>query len=191
MSFRWRRGRASFSVSSRGPRAGYRLGCVLPIVVAIVVAALSVAACSSSSPEAQTTQRPPNPTATPLVTPTPWTLDVPSAKYTTEVFVGDTISIDVKIKNTGTAKSPVTRLNFSELDKYADLHRCKPKCETEDLPGLGPSAVMVGVPPKKSTTFHIEFLATTVGVVDWSVCLYDDEEYGDPVWCGDGKTAIR
>lgn len=113
------------------------------------------------------------------------------ATYTTEAFVGDTISIDVKVKNTGKTKSPVTRLNFSELDKYADLHRCKPKCSTEDLPGLGSSAVMAGVLPSMAPTFHVEFVATTVGVVDWSVCLYDDEEYGDPVRCGEGKTAIR
>jgi len=56
---------------------------------------------------------------------------------------------------------------------------------------LGPSAVMGGVAPGKSIKFHVEFVATTVGVVQWNVCLYDDEEYSDPVWCGDGTTAIR
>ncbi len=38
MSFRMRRGRATFSVGKRGPRLGYRLGCLVPI-------ALMVAAC--------------------------------------------------------------------------------------------------------------------------------------------------
>jgi hypothetical protein len=33
MSFRMRRGRGSFSVGRRGPRASYRLGCALPIFV--------------------------------------------------------------------------------------------------------------------------------------------------------------
>lgn len=35
---RVRRGRASFSIGRRGPRASYRLGCALPMLVALVVA---------------------------------------------------------------------------------------------------------------------------------------------------------
>jgi hypothetical protein len=49
----------------------------------------------------------------------------------------------------------------------------------------------MGMSHPSSREIHVEFVATTVGVVDWNVCLYDDEEYGDPVWCGDGKTATR
>lgn len=36
MSFRWRRGRLSASVSRRGPRAGYRLGCTLPVLILLL-----------------------------------------------------------------------------------------------------------------------------------------------------------
>ena len=45
MSFRMRKGRGSFSVGKRGVRAGYRLGCLLPVVVALV---LLVTACGGS-----------------------------------------------------------------------------------------------------------------------------------------------
>jgi hypothetical protein len=40
MSFRWRRGRFSTSLSRGGPRVSYRLGCTLP--VALALAALTV-----------------------------------------------------------------------------------------------------------------------------------------------------
>jgi hypothetical protein len=45
MSFRMRRGRASFSLSRRGPRASYRLGCLVPVAVAVTIA---LAACSGA-----------------------------------------------------------------------------------------------------------------------------------------------
>jgi hypothetical protein len=41
MSFRWQKGRFSTSLSRRGGRAGYRLGCALPILAALAVAAVS------------------------------------------------------------------------------------------------------------------------------------------------------
>lgn len=37
MSFRMRRGRTSFSVGPRGPRMSYRLGCVMPLFIAIIL----------------------------------------------------------------------------------------------------------------------------------------------------------
>lgn len=47
MSFRMRRGRASFSVGRRGPRANYRMGCALPVAVLLV--GVVVAACTTSA----------------------------------------------------------------------------------------------------------------------------------------------
>lgn len=46
MAFRWRKGRFSTSISRRGPRAGFRLGCALPILIAAAVAML--AACGTA-----------------------------------------------------------------------------------------------------------------------------------------------
>jgi hypothetical protein len=164
-------------------------------MIRLILATAFVLSSCSGSGGLPATARPtdqPTPEVTPEPTPTAWKLDVPSAKYTTQAGVGDTVAIDVTVRNKGKAASPVTRLNFSELDKHADLHRCKPSCDKEDLPGLGPSAVWFqGVKAGKSVKYHIEFVATKVGVVDWNVCLFDDEEYGDPIWCGDGSTAIR
>jgi hypothetical protein len=150
----------------------------------------AVAACSGGASATTTPEPTERPTPDPTPTPTPWTLDVSRAVYRTETTAGGAINVDVTVKNTGTAKSPVTRLNFSELDKSADLHQCKPRCEIEDLPGFGPSAVMGGVAPGKAIKFHVEFVARAVGAIQWTVCLYDDE-YLNEVWCGDGNTAIR
>jgi hypothetical protein len=44
MSFRIRRGRGSFSLGPRGPRASYRLGCLVP--VALTSALLIAAGCT-------------------------------------------------------------------------------------------------------------------------------------------------
>lgn len=41
MSFRMRKGRGSFSVGKRGVRAGYRLGCLLPVIVVLVTACVA------------------------------------------------------------------------------------------------------------------------------------------------------
>jgi hypothetical protein len=54
MSFRMRKGRASFSVSKRGPRAGYRMGCLLPVLLVIAACggvAATVAPTREPTPE--------------------------------------------------------------------------------------------------------------------------------------------
>lgn len=78
MSFRYRKGRSSFSVSKRGVRAGYRLGCLLPLAL---VLASAIAACSDDSelqplplaadPTARPTGTVIGPTPAPVATPGP------------------------------------------------------------------------------------------------------------------------
>lgn len=41
MSFRWQKGRFSTSLSRRGGRAGYRIGCALPCLLALVALILA------------------------------------------------------------------------------------------------------------------------------------------------------
>lgn len=156
----------------------------------IVVVAIALAGCTSSAgtrPVAPT----PSPTPEPTPTPTPWRLGSVAASYTKQVRVGGTITVTVKIKNNGSATNPSTEINFSELDKYADLFECTPECSVEDAPGLGPSAILPGVPAGKTSTFKIEFVASTAGAVRWSLCVYDNESFGEQVYCGDAATAIR
>lgn len=154
---------------------------------AILVAALLVAGCGG---EVTATPEPKErPTTAP--TPVPWALDVTDTAYTKEATVGDNITVEVTIENTGKQRNPVTKLNFSELDQYADLFGCDPDCETEDLPGLGPTAILPGVQAGESVTYTVEFIATTVGVVEWSLCLYGEDSYSEDGWCGEAKTAIR
>jgi hypothetical protein len=159
----------------------------LRFTAGIFCAVVLVAACSS------TPAAPPEPTAapTPAPTPAPWSLTVPSAVYTRQVLVGDTIEVTVKVKNSGRGASHTTLVNFSELDKYADLFDCKPECQTEDLPGFGPSAILPGVTAGKTQVFIVNFVANKVGAVKWSLCVYDDNEMQNQVWCGDATTAIR
>jgi hypothetical protein len=129
---------------------------------------------------------------TPPPTATPWTLDVSVANYTTETIVGRSVFITVTISNTGKAATPAIEINFSELDKDADLRGCKPKCELDDLPGFGPSAIFPGLAAGASRDYEIEFVATKVGVVAWNVCVYDDRILdGASVYCGEGSTTIR
>lgn len=150
-------------------------------------AAAVLSACSAGVADT------PRPTEapTPVPTPVPWELVIVDTSYSKEARVGDSIFVEVRIKNAGMAKNLATNLNFSELDQYADLLGCKPTCSVEDLPGLGPSAIFRGITPGRTLTARIEFVATTVGAVDWQVCLYDDDTYGTQVWCGNGTTAIR
>lgn len=56
MSFRYQRGRKSVSVSKRGVKAGYRVGCLIPLVLA------SAVACAASAPPASKAPATPAPT---------------------------------------------------------------------------------------------------------------------------------
>jgi hypothetical protein len=107
------------------------------------------------------------------------------------VVIGGDLVVTTKVKNSGSVKNPSTEINFSELDKYADLFECKPECDVQDLPGSGPSAILPGVAAGKTKAFQITFVAAKAGAVRWSACLYDDESFGDQVWCGDATTAIK
>lgn len=51
MTFIKRKGRASFSVGKRGPRMSYRLGCAVPILAMLLIAAL-LAGCGGSIDQA-------------------------------------------------------------------------------------------------------------------------------------------
>ncbi|MEO7295151.1 MAG: hypothetical protein ABIZ57_03325 [Candidatus Limnocylindria bacterium] len=142
---------------------------------------------SNAATTPQPTERP-----APAATAKPWTLDVSDAKYTTETVVGGSVFITVTISNTGKVANPAIEINFSELDKNADVRGCKPKCELDDLPGFGPSAVFPGLAAGATRDYEVEFIATKVGVVAWNVCVYDDRILdGESVYCGDGRTTIR
>lgn len=101
------------------------------------------------------------------------------------------MTVTIKVANRGSAKNPSTEINFSELDKYADLFECKPECSVQDLPGSGPSAILPGVAPGKTVAYKITFIASKPGAVRWSACLYDNESFGEQVWCGEASTAIQ
>lgn len=161
-----------------------------PLGSVLAAATLLVAACGATGRGPGTTAQP-TALPTPAPTATPWRLSVTDTTYSRKVLVGDDVVVTIKVKNSGSTKNPSTEINFTELDKYADLFECKPKCEVQDLPGSGPSAILPGVAAGKTTAFRITFIAGKAGAVHWSACLYDDESFGDQVWCGDATTAIK
>ena len=102
MSFRMRKGRASFSVGRRGPRTSYRMGCLLPIAVGLTLLAGGCTAGGSESPAdvgtplpfvAEPTETPePEPTAAPA----PKALSVKVTKRTASVRRNGTASVTIK-----------------------------------------------------------------------------------------------
>jgi hypothetical protein len=130
----------------------------------------------------------PTPTRAPVVTATPWSIDVADVTYTKRLTVGDTIDVDVTITNTGSRASLRTKFQFDGLDDYADLIGCIPECEYEELLGL--YTTLPGVAAGDTVVYHVEFLAKALGVADWSICVYDEETAGEQVYCGSGSTTI-
>jgi hypothetical protein len=49
-------------------------------------------------------------------------------------------------------------------------------------------ATLPGIPAGKTKTYQVNFIATKVGAIHWSVCVYDDETRGEQVHCGDATT---
>lgn len=146
-----------------------------------------LAACSKGGGGgAAGTPRPPDPTPTPA----PWAIDVTGVEYSTKARVGGTITVTATIENTGTAKNPAIEFQFSDIDDYADLVGCKPKCTTHEAFG-DIYAVVPGIAAGTAKTIEIEFLPTEIGAAHWSVCIFDDELGGELVSCWDATTTIR
>lgn len=94
------------------------------------------------------------------------------------------------IKNTGKAKNPSIEFQFNGISDYADIVGCTPDCETDD--GFaGVTATVPGIAPGKKKTIEIEFIPTAIGAAHWDVCIYDDAQFGNQVWCGTGTTTVR
>ena len=189
---------ASVTAPVAVPRNDTRLPTPIKVIGGAVVVGLAIIFLNfPRAPQlgggSQATQRPATqPASTPGATVKPWTLEVSDAEYTTETVVGGSIFVTLTIENAGKRANPAIEVNFSELDANADLRGCEPECELDDLPGFGPSAVFPGLKPGVTGVYVIEFVAKTVGVVAWNVCVYDDHLLdGDSVYCGDGRTTIR
>jgi hypothetical protein len=124
-------------------------------------------------------------------TPAPaYTLTVDSAKYTTDTFVGGDITLRVAVSNSGSAKNPSTEFQISDLGDYADVVDCSPDCEAHEGFG-GYYATLPGIAPGGSATYTVTFLAKAVGAAKWSICVYDDANSGNQVYCGNATTEIR
>lgn len=112
------------------------------------------------------------------------------ARGTTSTFVGGDITLTVEIDNTGRADNPGLQFQIGELDDYADLVGCVPKCSTRT--GFGDVyTVLPGVKAGADRTYEVGFVANKVGAVSWSICVYDDVEFGEQIFCGELTTTIR
>ena len=150
----------------------------------LLVLVMLVAACGGG---ADPTPRPPDPTERPTPPPA-WRLSVTDVTYTATLSLGDTIEIDVTIENRGTDRNLRTRFQFSDIDDYADLIGCVPECTYEDFFGI--YTTLPGIAAGETVVYHVEFLAKSLGVADWSLCVYDAETFGEQVYCGTGSTTI-
>jgi hypothetical protein len=139
---------------------------------------------TTATPTEAPTSTPPSPQPSPT-----WNLTVDGVRYTTEAFVGGDITVAITLSNDGTIANPGTKLQFETIDKYADLQGCTPKCEVNNF--FGVFATEPGVGPAKTVTDRIVWVATRVGVAQWSVCVYDSNSGGQQIYCGNGTTTIR
>ncbi len=117
-----------------------------------------------------------------------WRLAVGDMTGTTRTSVGETITVEVTISNSGSAPNPGTRLQFSDLDKSADLIGCRPKCQYTDLFGIYTD--LPGIPAGGSSTFVVEWIAKAIGAPDWTLCVYDNTSGGEQIECGTLTTVI-
>jgi hypothetical protein len=104
-----------------------------------------------------------------------------------EVRLGDSLYVEVAIKNEDTAANAGRRFEFAGLGDYADLKACRPECV------VSPTSATYTEPlkPGNSIRYRFEFVTKARGVAGYTVCLFDSVTGGSEVWCGDSTTAIR
>ena len=116
-------------------------------------------------------------------------LDVSNVSYTKETIVGGSIDVLVTAANPGAIRTGEVKLQFSDLDKIADIVGCTPTCSVDKF--LGTYATVPGVAAGGSATWTVEWVATKVGAEDWSLCVYEPATSGNQVYCGSGTTVVR
>src|SRR5262245_6442083 len=117
---------ATTGIIERRALVGHHEEVTMRRVLALIATAVLIAACGARSGGGGVDAPDPTDAPTPAPTPHAWKVEVVDANYTKTVRVGDDITVNVKIKNTGKAKSLGVRLQFSDLDDYADFNECKP-----------------------------------------------------------------
>jgi hypothetical protein len=160
------------------------------VKLAFVLIAAFVVGCSGSAGGAPAPRTPEPPAPTPTPHP-PYAIEVASAKATTKTRVGGDMVITVVLKNTGTVASESTEFQISKIEDYADVVGCTPKCAIDRGFGGGYYLNLPGIPAGKTKTYEVELIPTKVGAAHWDVCVYDDTEFGDQIYCVDGTVTIR
>lgn len=149
--------------------------------ILVVAIALVLVGCGGS-------RATPVPTRAPTPEPTPaWRLSA-DATYRSAASVGDDVDVEFTIENAGAGRNPGTKITVDGVDNL-DLIGCIPECEYSDF--LQKSMTLPGVPGGESATFTIRFLAVSVGVADIFMCVYDEPQFGEQVWCGSGSIVVR
>lgn len=143
----------------------------------LLVLVFLVSACGSASDPPT-----PTPAPTPVPTPVPWSLSA-TATYPETVVLGDQIEIVVKVSNHGKVANPTTRVKVDGNGDKADRIGCAPTCTVQLLGFLD----MPGVLPGGSSTFKIGYQTTKLGVIQWSVCVFDPDA---DIGCSEGSTTV-
>jgi hypothetical protein len=110
--------------------------------------------------------------------------------YTTSTFVGGDLDVVIKITNKGKVKTAPVHFQFGSLKDRADLVGCSPTCSTDEFFGDIFTRFTSGIAPGKTVTYSVRWLATKVGVANWSLSVYVGDS-GGSVFFGEGTTSIR
>jgi hypothetical protein len=178
----------------------------------VALAACTGASATAPPPTPQIIYVTPNPTATPTPSPTPtptdtpgptdtptptavpaaWILTASNVQYDSQTVIGDTIVITMTLKNSGNIANPGTYVSFPDLHTNADFQKCQPACEHQNVYS---DVLLPGVQPHKSLKVTVTWIATKVGVDDWSLNIYDDPALasrgGTPIFSGTAQTTIQ
>jgi hypothetical protein len=109
--------------------------------------------------------------------------------YTTNTIVGGYIHVVVQMTNVGTATTKPTQFQVGGIKDYADVVSCDPSCDSSEFFGDYYAKFPAGIAPGKSVTYTVEFLATKVGVANWSLVIYEGAT--DSIWYGTGKIQVH
>jgi hypothetical protein len=100
--------------------------------------------------------------------------------------------ITMTLNNSGTTANPRTYVSFANLHTNADFQSCKPACERT---AVYSDLLLPAVRPYKSLNMTVTWIATKVGVANWTLNVYDDPSSasspgGAPILSGDATTTV-
>jgi len=99
------------------------------------------------------------------------------------------IYLNATVANYGSGLSDPIEFQVGGLKDYADVIGCVPNCSSSEFFGDYYLQFAQGPVPGGSVTCKVQFLATKLGVANWTIMMYDG--VGDQFFVGNASTVIR